>query len=437
MRETRRRSRWWLPPLLLALAGAPALAQQAPRPLFPAAPAPIPPAEPSAPPLPAPEPPARIEVQPLAPPAAAALGLASAQNELGGPLWTAGAMPELALLIQRLPSEITEPTLRELQKAFLAAPGPSEPGALELFLIRLDRLLAMAEPETALELLALVPDGREGPQVETRRLLARFAADQVEPACDAALRDTSAADPWPRARVLCAALSGDPSGVELGLDLLAARGEAGGADFAVLARALAEKRRANLRLPLPDDPLLLPLLRRVPLDLDPAAVPELPPAARAALLDNQSLASSVRAAAAPPRPGPSARPELNGTPPGDWAAAAAGVPPEKLGAWAALVDGQGLELPEAVWTEVYRAGASSGAASAPDLYLWRGFEVARSRNERGAMLLHILLLLDGRPEAAAPVTLRRALDGLDGLGLGRTARALAAGTGGALGLRAP
>ena len=50
------------------------------------------------------------------------------------------------------------------------------------------------------------------------------------------------------------------------------------------------------------------------------------------------------------------------------------------------------------------------------------------------MLLFMLLLLDGRPEAAAPVTLRRALDALLALGLERDARALAAGTGGALGL---
>ena len=35
------------------------------------------------------------------------------------------------------------------------------------------------------------------------------------------------------------------------------------------------------------------------------------------------------------------------------------------------------------------------------------------------MLLYVLLLLDGRPEAAAPVTLRRALDALMQLGLER------------------
>ena len=40
----------------------------------------------------------------------------------------------------------------------------------------------------------------------------------------------------------------------------------------------------------------------------------------------------------------------------------------------------------------------------------------------------------GRPEAAAPITLRRALDALVGLDLQPAARALAAGTGGALGL---
>ncbi|MGD9508090.1 MAG: hypothetical protein AB7X49_06010, partial [Geminicoccaceae bacterium] len=65
---------------------------------------------------------------------------------------------------------------------------------------------------------------------------------------------------------------------------------------------------------------------------------------------------------------------------------------------------------------------------------WHGFDVASLDEQRGGLLLHLLLLLDGRPEEAAPVTLRRALDGLLALGLDQDAKALAAGTGGALGL---
>jgi hypothetical protein len=71
---------------------------------------------------------------------------------------------------------------------------------------------------------------------------------------------------------------------------------------------------------------------------------------------------------------------------------------------------------------------------APDLFLWRGLEQARLQGQRGAVLLHALLLLGGRPEAASPVALRRALDALVALGLDRRAAAVAAGTGGALGL---
>jgi hypothetical protein len=307
---------------------------------------------------------------------------------------------------------------------------------LDLLLLRVDRLLAMDAPETALELLATVPAERATPALQGRRLLAWFAADQTDPACAAVRADASTIPPWTQARVVCAALAGDPSAVELGLDLLAARGETIDPNLAALARALASDGRARLEPPVPDDPLLLPLLRRAQLDLDPSTVGAMPPPARRALLANGRLPSAVRAAAAPNRPGPSARPELNGSVPGDWTEALAGVPVERRAAWAALVDGLGAELPEPVWSDVGRAGEATAAAPvpAPDLYLWRGYEVAAAAEQRGAMLLHVLLLLDGRPETAAPVTLRRALDGLAALDLQPTARALAAGTGGALGL---
>jgi hypothetical protein len=415
--------------LLLLLPSLPSTAQQGPRPLFPTAPPPA--AAPAPPPPLESAPPAPIEVAPLPPPPPAALGLATAESELRGPLWSASIPPDLPLLLQSLPSEVAEPSLRQLQKLLLAAPGPTEPGAVPLLLLRVDRLLAMAEPSAALEVLATVPEGREG--VEGRRLLARFAADQVEPACAVAGAEEAAGWPWAQARTLCAALAGDPAKVELGLDLLAARGQPANPAFATLLRAQATRTRAELPSPIADDPLLLPLLRRVPLDLDPSEVSALPPPARRALLANAGLASAVRAAAAPARAGPSSRPELNGTAPGDWMAALALVPPERRAAWAALVDGQGLELPEAVWTAL-RAVGPEPAAPAPDLHLWRGFELARARQQRGGMLLHVLLLLAGRPEAAAPITLRRALDALVSLDLQPTARVLAAGTGGALGL---
>ena len=135
----------------------------------------------------------------------------------------------------------------------------------------------------------------------------------------------------------------------------------------------------------------------------------------------------------PARPGPSVRPELNGAAPTDWDAALAAVPADRRAYWAALVDGLGVVIPDAVWSELGRSPMPD-AGPAPKLALWRGFEVANLEEQRGAVLLFVLLLLDGRPEAAAPVTLRRSLDALVGLGLERDARALAAGTGGALGL---
>jgi hypothetical protein len=429
----------------LTLAATPIRAQQAPRPLFPGA-APQPPAAAPAvpPPAPLPDRPAAlpavppsqgIRVEPLAPPTLAALGIASAEAALGGPLWAEGAPPELPLLLQRLPADISDPTLRELQKSLLGAPGPREGGGRELFLLRVDRLLAMAEPQAALDLLALLPEASEGPEVEARRLLARFAADQVEPACAAAKAQQSAAWPWPEARLVCAAQGRDAGAVDVGLDLLEARGQPVDPAFATLLRAeAAGEERVALAPPVPDDPLLLPLLRRAPLDLDPARIAAMPVPVRRALAVNPNLPSAVRAAAGgPARPGPSVRPELNGRPPADWAAALASVPAGRRAAWTALADGLGLDLPDPVWAELYRTSPPDTAA-APGLALWRGFEVARAKEQRGAMLAYVLLLLDGRPEAAAPIALRRALDALDSLHLKPAAVALASGTGGALGL---
>jgi hypothetical protein len=422
----------------LAATAAPAQ-QQAPRKLFPDARPPVAAEQPLAPLANPPEPPAAdgIQVGSLDPPTLAALGLRAAEEELGGPLWPAGAPPELDLLLSRLPAEVGEPTLRALQTALLQAPGPSSGAGEDLFLLRVDRLLAMAEADAALELLALVPEGSHGPKVEALWLLARLAADQVEPACAAAEAQAGVDPPWPRARIVCAALAGDAATVELGLDLLEARGGEPDPVLAGLARAAVADTtdRYDLGPPVPDDPALLPLIRRVPLDVDPGLVAELPFPIRRALADNPDLAAAARAASlGAPRPGPSVRAELNGRPPPSWADALAAVPAERRPAWLALADGLGLEVPEPVWAQVYRTAPGGGGDPAPDLFLWRGLEQARLQGQRGGVLLHALLLLDGRPEAASPVALRQALDALVGLGLDRPAAAVAAGTGGALGL---
>jgi hypothetical protein len=424
--------------LLAAAAAAAPAQQQAPRKLFPDARPPAAAERPSAPLTGPAEPPAAdgIRVGSLDPPTLAALGVRRAEEELGGPLWAAGAPPGLDLLLSRLPAEADEPTLRALQTALLQAPGLSSGAGEDLFLLRVDRLLAMAAPEAALELLALVPEGSQGAEVEARRLLARLAADQVEPACAAAEGWTGVDPPWPRARIVCAALAGDAAKVELGLDLLEARGGEPDPVLAGLARAaVADTDRYDLAPPVADDPALLPLVRRVPLNVDPGAAAGLPFPVRRALADNPNLAAAARAASVgAPRPGPSVRAELNGRPPPSWADALAAVPPGPRPAWLALADGLGLEVPEPVWAEVHRTALGGGGNPAPDLFLWRGIEQARLRDQRGAVLLHALLLLGGRPEAAAPVALRRALDALVGLGLDRPAAAVAAGTGGALGL---
>jgi hypothetical protein len=413
--------------LSLMLVGIPAVAAEEPRALFPNTPPPVV-APPPPPALTAP-----IKVESLAPPTLSALGLPAAETLLGGPLWANGSPPDLELLLRRLPAEITDPTLLALQRALLTAPGPAD-AADALLLTRVDRLLAMAEPAAAEQLLELVPDTPPSAEFTSRRLLAAFAAGQTESACADAQAQAAVASPLPQARIVCAALARDPAAVELGLDLLESRGEPADSTLAGLARAAAAGGRFALRAPVPDDPLLLPLLRAVPLDIDPGVVAGLPLPVRRALAVNPELPSAARAAASgPPRAGPSVRPELAGNAPGDWMAALATVPTPQRARWAALVDGLGLEVPAAVWAELDRTVLAS-TDSAPDLLLWRGFEIARINEQRGGMLLFTLLLLDGRPEGAAPVTLRRGLDALVELDLTAQARYLAAGTGGAVGL---
>ena len=410
--------------LLGALAVTPATAQETPRVLFPPPP-PTAPAPPEAPPAP-------IEVQDLAAPDAWRGGLAAAEAELGGPLWAKGAPPELAVLVGRLPTTIEEPTLASLQTAFLAAPGPVDDPGDAVLVARIERLIGMGEAATALEILASAPVPLS-PVLGALQLAAQMAAGAIKPACDAAAGRADDAAPWPEAGAVCAALAHDATAVELALDRLGALGREPDPNLAGLARAAVVDGRFTLHLPMPDSPLLLPLLRTVPVDVDPGRVEDLPVATRKALAGNPYLAAAARSAASRPAPPPSVRPELNGTSPADWAGAAGAVPEERRSRWAALVDGLGLMLPESVWSGL--AGLpSSPPATGPDLAYWRGFEVARLDEQRGAMLLYLLLLTDGRPAAAAPVTLRRALDGLLALGLESDARALAAGTGGALGL---
>ena len=405
----------------------PVAAQEAPRPLFPGAPPEQPAPAPSATPPTGP-----IEVQDLAAPGAWIAGLPGAEADLGGPLWAGGTPPDLAELLGRLPTSIDEPTLVALQSALLAAPGPAEDPGFRLLEVRLGRLLAMGEAETALQVLASAPEPLP-PGLAALHLRAQLASGAVKPACEAVVGRTEESSPWPEAQLVCAALARDGTATELALDRLGALDLPADPNLPGLARASVTDGRYALRQPVRDDSVLLPLLRAVAIDVDPSVVRAQPLPARTALAANPCLASAARAAAVQPAPPPSLRIELNGTAPTDWAAAAAAVPADRRARWTALVDGLGLALPAEIWSQLARL-PSVPPAEAPDLAYWHGFEIARLDEQRGTMLVHLLLLLDGRPDAAAPVTLRRALDGLLALDLEQDARALAAGTGGALGL---
>jgi hypothetical protein len=447
---------------LLAAATAPAPAQQpqeqpqqgqpqqGPRQLFPARPPVAVPRELPAParsgpgdlPLslpvgPAPDRPS-IQVESLAPPTLAALGSAVAERALGGPLWTRGAGDEVAALIARLPDEVAEPSLRQMQRDLLLAPGPSSGGSPGLLEARVMKLLTMAEPAAALELIGLVPSGSGEPGLERLRPRVQLAADDtVTPCATGEAAAPGAAAAAAEVEVVCAALAADRARVELELGLLGERGRAASPILGELARSLAADERLAILEPIPADPLLLPLLRRVGLDIDPELAARQPPAVRRALQDNPRLGATIRATAAPaPRPAPSLRPEFQGQPPVDWDEAMAGLGGGVLERYLALAEGLGLAPPPSAWRTLLdrTQGATAAAGTAPPLAYWRVLEAAQVADDRGRVLLAALLLLDGRPEAAPAVALDRSLQALRGLRLDDAARVLAAGTAGALGL---
>lgn len=394
-----------------------------PRPLFPE----LPP-HPAEPLIPEEVPPAEtvptppIGVAPLPPPGLGARGLPAAEEALGGPLWAGPAPEALAARIARLPARVESPVLHRLQRDLLLSPGPASGAGADVVRARVDRLLAMGEAAQAAELLAGLPPLPAEEELDDLRVAALLAADQVEPACGIVDQVTAETARWPDARLVCAALRGDEARVELLLSLMAERGQAADPLLASLAGAVGGSERVSLREPPPADPLLLPLLRRAPIQPQPRAVREAPPAARAALAQNPAIPAGLAPPAAEPGVLP-AYPGLDGRIPADWQEAMRAVPAPVRPRWLAALDGLGLGPPDAVLAEMPPVALTGGRV---DLAAWRGLERALREGARGGTLLELLILLDGRPAEAAPLALRAALAGLRALGLDPEARAVAA-----------
>lgn len=411
----------------LVLPGA-ATAQGGPRPLFgdlppPAAPGPLPLPdgdEPlSAPPL--------IEATPLAAPSLALVGQAEAAAMLGGEPWPDGvAPPDLAAEITALPARIDEPTLYRVQRALLLAPGSPASGA-EVFRARAAKLVAMGAVEDAAALMELVPAGLRGPAIEEQALAIDLAADRLDRACARRPSAGPESPVWALTGILCAAVDGERGRAELGLELAEERGRPAPPLFARLVRALGGEERVRLEAAPPTDPVLLPLLRRAPLEPTRAALREATPPVRRALAVNERVPAGLR----PPiedlgrRTAPAILPGLDGRLPPRWTEALAQVPEGSRALYLALAGTLGAAAPDAVWATLPEAARRAGPM--PDLARWQALSRARAEGGRGPALLAMLRLLDGSAGEAAPLTLAAAVETLAGLGLQDDARSLAAG----------
>jgi hypothetical protein len=347
-----------------------------------------------------------------------------AEEALGGPLWAGAAPAALAARTARLPARIDDPVLRRLQRDLLLAPGPAAGAGADVVRARVDRLLAMGEALAAAELLTVLPPSPAGEELDDLRVAAMLAADQVAPGCGIVDQVTEETAPWPAARLVCAALQGDDARVELLLSLMAERGQPADPLLASLANAVGNSERVVLREPPPADPLLLPLLRRAPLQPQPRAIADAPPAARQALVENPTIPAGLAPPAAEPGVLP-AFPGLDGRAPADWQEALRAVPAPVRPRWLAALDGLGAGPVDAALAEM-PAAATTLQGGKVDLVAWRGLEQAMEEQARGATLLELLILLEGRPAAAAPLALRAALSGLRSLGFDADARAVAA-----------
>ena len=420
-----------LGPVLLG--GGPADAQNddtptGPTPLFPTspptetAPQPAPPPESETPSAASP----LIQATPLAAANLGTIGDPDAEQALGGPLWANGASPDLALRLAALPARIDESTLFRLQRSLLVAPGPDTGGA-DLLAARIGRLIAMGAPEDAAGLADLIPDGQRTAVTDDAALGAWLAADRLDRACPFAEGSTRQERLWVEARIDCAAIQGDPGRADLLLEVARAGAVPATPVLGELVDALGGTRRLRLTSALPDDPALLPLLRRAPLEPKAAVVARASPLVRRAIAGNDQVPAGLR----PPvedlarRAAPASAPGLDGEAPADWNQALAALPEKARATWLAAVDALGVPVPDAVWARLPAAGRRQGPM--PDLAVFRELTDARAAARRGSSLLAALVLLDGRPAAASPLALATAVETLRWLGLKDDARSLAAG----------
>jgi hypothetical protein len=218
-----------------------------------------------------------IVVDPLAPIDPDWAGpLTPAQGGYAATLWQGTPRALVVALLPRL-TATDSPALQVLANRLLlsnaVAPGPPpQDGAGEqanLVDMRLDRLIAAGQVESASAVLAQIPN--RGEPLERRGVELAFLADDTKSACARVAEGVRQyrSPWWSRALIACQALSGDGAGAALGLDLLHEQKAPRDDAFETLVQIVGGRKAKLEHLPDPS-PLHLALLAasKLPLPAD-------------------------------------------------------------------------------------------------------------------------------------------------------------------------
>jgi hypothetical protein len=236
----------------IALALAPAAAQdktvrEEDLPPLPRAnaPAPRPPTAKPNPPPAAPALPPPATAKPNTPPTAKPNTPPAPAGALG---WGDTPAETIAAFVPRLPARPASPGLADLQRRLLlAAPGGGADGA-RLAVLRAERLLAMGRAEDALAVLGAAPGAPGDTQRQRVEIDATLIARGTAAACALVRRALSARPPahLERANVACLAVAGDPARAAVALAALRDGRDAGDDALAAVVEALDQGGDAKL-----------------------------------------------------------------------------------------------------------------------------------------------------------------------------------------------
>jgi hypothetical protein len=244
----------------------------------------------------------RAELQ--APPAEAIGVLDAQRGGLAASLWDGTSAPVARVLLAHLPVTTESPALRHLSRRLLLTAGPAPKGAQEapsLAEIRVERLLALGEPEAAVALADMAPAQVRGPGMALARVEAQLLAGKADGACAAlpAVGDIGQDLMLNQVQVLCQIKAGNSLAANFGLDMLRGRKPVDTA-FITAAEALSGQPAgkngvASLKNP---TPVQLAALVAAKLPLPADAVETARPGALKAIATSAATQPDLRLAAA-------------------------------------------------------------------------------------------------------------------------------------------